>query len=118
MATNYSKLNRTLSKLSLDSPKVIAARMQMFAMPGAMLSARDRTEFTRMHLEKQAAAIESCMSLWQSGTEVCQQFWTGLMLGQFTTGPSASSVANMARTALRPYQKRASANARRLRRRR
>jgi len=50
---------------------VIAARMQMFAMPGAMLSARDRSEFTRIYLEKQAAAIESCVSLWQSTTETC-----------------------------------------------
>ena len=117
MATSYSKLTKTLSKLSVDSPKVIAARMQMFATPGALLSARDRSEFTRMHLEKQAAAVESCLSLWQSSAHVYQQFWTDLMLGQLNTGPSASSVATMAQTALRPYQKRASANARRLRRR-
>ena len=66
MATSYSKLTRTLSKLSIDAPEVIVARMQMFAMPGAMLSARDRTEFARMYLEKQAAAVESCLSLWQN----------------------------------------------------
>ena len=117
MATSYSKPTRTLSKLSIDAPEVIVARMQMFAMPGAMLSARDRTEFARMYLEKQAAAVESCLSLWQNSMQVCQRAWTDLMLGQLATGPSAASVANMTDTALRPYQKRASANARRLRRR-
>lgn len=109
--------------LSLDSARVIAERVALLSRPGAVFTARDHAEVTRMFTEKQSAAMESCMSLWSDVSRQYQKLffesWTALFTGSYQrvahaarTLPDAS--LSSTQRALKPYQRRASANARRL----
>ncbi len=118
MNKQYARLGRTLTQLAVDAPQVVALRMGAWGTPGAAGSAQGFAEAQRMVWEKQAAAMESGMAQWQAAALAYQRFWFDLMLGRFQPWPSAASVAAGTNAALRPYQKRASANARRLRARR
>lgn len=118
MPRNTARLGRTLHQLASDAPQVVALRMAAFAAPGAMASTQAWSELQRMVWEKQAAALESGMAQWQAAASATQAFWLAVMLGRVPAWPAASTVAGQARAALRPYQVRASANARRLRARR
>lgn len=120
--SNPSRLALTLTSLSLNSPQVIASRTLRFMQPGALMSASGQTEFLRMFTEKQAAAVESYFSLLMSAFTWSQQLFFGSWLswaqGQSprTNGiPSANDIARTTIAALKPYQRRAGANARRLR---
>jgi len=117
MNRQYARLARTLTSLAIDAPQVMASRMTRFSAPGAMGSAGDWSEANRMVWEKQAAAVESGARLWQDAALAYQTFWFDLMLGRWQAWPSAASMASSTQAALRPYQKRATANARRLRKR-
>ncbi len=111
------QLAQTLASLSLHSPLVIASRTLQFAQPGALLSATGQAEFFRMFAEKQAAAAESYFAMVMSAFSLSQQLlfgaWSSWARGQ-TPQWSAHAMANTANSALRPYQRRARANARRL----
>lgn len=107
--SSQSKLNKALADLSLDAPQVIIARTLQLWQFGPLSSARDQAEFTRMFAEKQAAAAESCLSLMMDAAAMSQRMFFGL-LPQVSTRAAAESMHR----ALKPYQRRASANARRL----
>lgn len=116
MASSYSKLTKTLSGLTADSPYVIAERLSRLGDASSLFSAKDQAEFSRMVMEKQAAATEAYLALLSTSTSYYQKAWTDLAAGKWgfgmvPTGPSAAKAVN---DMLRPYQKRASANARRL----
>lgn len=114
---SQARLNKTLMNLSLDAPQVIAARALKFYQPGAMMSARNQAEFTRMFTEKQAAATESYMSLMMNAATMYQQMMFGYMSmlgGGKSTAIDPSEMVRSMNDALKPYQRRASANARRL----
>ena len=70
-----------------------------------------------MFAEKQAAAAESYFAMVMSAFSLSQQLffdaWSSWARGQ-TPQWSAHAMANTANSALRPYQRRARANARRL----
>lgn len=117
MHQRYAQLARTLTRLSVDAPPVMASRIARFSAPGAWGSTGDWSEAQRMVWEKQAAAIESGARLWRDAALAYQRFWFDLMLGRWHAWPTTATMAASTQAALRPYQKRASANARRLRKR-
>ena len=92
------------------APQVIAMRTARMMAAGASPSARDRREFHRMGTEKVFAAWEAmnAMSLY-----AMQQWWTAAWL---TPWSLASTTTRMFDKGLAPVHRRASANARRLRR--
>ena len=111
------QLAQTLASLSLHSPLVIASRTLQFAQPGALLSATGQAEFFRMFAEKQAAATESYFAMLASAVTLSQQLffgaWSSWARGQAPQW-STHAMASTANNALRPFQRRARANARRL----
>lgn len=119
---SYKRLATTVQRLSIDSPKVIGARMAMLSGQGGG-TAREQAEFSRMLMEKQSAATESWLALWGDAARQYQkaglQFWSAFFSGnvagmlaanEVSAGTSMASANRM----LKPYQRRASANARRL----
>lgn len=119
-----SELAKTWVSLSLDAPQVIAARTLRFCQPGALLSAGNQAEFLRMFTEKHAAAAESCASVMMNAAMMPQrmvfEFWSAVVRGNTSTAlGSPTALMRMAThsldAAIKPYQYRASANARKLR---
>ncbi|AVP57508.1 hypothetical protein [Pulveribacter suum] len=115
--TRHTSLNRTLTGLATDAPFVIATRMSRMLDPATALSPAVQADNLRMVWEKQAAAFEACSALMAAGAAQYQQAWLGLWTGALPTGraPSAASLAGALDSALQPFQRRARANARRLR---
>ena len=114
---HQTSLNRTLASLAMDAPYVIATRVSRMLDPATALSPDSQAECLRMVWEKQAAAIEACGALMVAGAAQYEQAWLGLWMGTLPAGRTASA-ASMAKTwdsALQPFQRRARANARRLR---
>lgn len=112
--------------LSLAVPEVITHRLWRMARAGTTPSARDRAEFQRMHLEKIAAFYASwnAMFLEVARTNMRLAFtpwwsWPGASATRGMQDLVAQSqrigTAVMA-AGLAPVQRRATANARRLRR--
>ncbi|SDM58036.1 hypothetical protein SAMN05428957_108126 [Oryzisolibacter propanilivorax] len=112
-----ASLNRTLTQLAFDSPYVIATRVSRMLDPAQAFSAAGQSEFLRMFWEKQAATVESCGALMAAGAAQYQRAWLDLWTGALPAGSHASpaSVAHTLNSTLQPFQRRASANARRLR---
>jgi hypothetical protein len=117
MISAYAKLARTIYDLSVASPQVLAARTMRTYQPS---SARDQVELLRMITEKQAAAVESWVTLVTAAPIFYQRlmfdFWSSAFPGNRSNGFSSSSriALKAAQRAVKPYQRRASANARRL----
>ena len=118
--SNPSRLGLTLTRLSLDSPQVIASRTLRFMQPGVLQSAAGQSEFWRLIVEKQAAATESYFSLLMSAAALSQRMflgpWAAWARGQ-TPGTgllTANAAAKTTNDALKPFQRRARANVRRL----
>lgn len=121
--SSFLGLAKTMQMLTLDSPRVIAERVAMLSQPSALHAARDRAEVTRMFAEKQSAAMESYLSMWTDVTRQYQkflfEFWASCLTGNVnrmarSADVSAKTRLSSANRALKPYQRRASANARRL----
>ena len=123
-----SKRNRLLAKgaaLSLAAPQVVAMRTaRMLAAgvnPAVAPSSRDRRELERMGTEKMLAFWESMNAMGLEMAKAQQQFALSAMRqwwspwGPWSVGAAAAKVLEKG---LAPVQKRASANARRLRKRR
>ena len=117
MNRQYTQLARTLTRLAIDSPQVLASRVSRFSAPGAMASAGDWSDANRRVWEKQAAAVESGARLWQDAALAYQRFCFDLLLGRWQAWLTPASMAASTQAALRPYERRAAANARRLRKR-
>lgn len=118
MATRRRGLANTLTRLSVEASGVMAVRVGRLATAGAAPSARDRREFARMLVEKQAAAAESWFALWQGAALAWQQAWLDAALGRWAMPPSQAALERTLQAMLAPYGTRVSANARRLRGRR
>ncbi len=118
MSKRRSSLASTVSALAFDSPFVIARRMALLGEPAAYFPGKGQAEFTRMIFEKQMAAAEAWMAMLGNTARVCQAMWWPWVAGGAPSGmPTAGRTAQAANRVLRPYQRRASANARRLRKR-
>jgi hypothetical protein len=120
-----SKRNRLLAKgaaLSLAAPQVVAMRTARMLAAGVNPSARDRREFETMGTEKMLAFWESMNAMTLEMAKAQQQFalsamrqWWSPWVSPWSVGAAATRVLEKG---LAPVQKRASANARRLRKRR
>ena len=126
---NTPRLLSQLSSLSITTPQVIAHRVSRMASASPVLSARDRREFTGMVVEKQVAFARSVQNMRLAGAKVNQELlvaWSRAMIQPQWLKPAAGS--RLARQvnqsglsvlseALAPIERKASANARRLSRR-
>jgi hypothetical protein len=117
-----SKRNRSLVKaaeLSLTAPQVIAMRTARMLAAGVNPSARDRREFERMGTEKVLAFWESMSAMGLEVAKAQQRYalsamlqWWSPWVAPWSVGAAATKVLEKG---LAPVHKRASANARRLR---
>ena len=108
------------AELSLVAPQVIAMRTARMLAAGANPSARDRREFQRMGNEKVLAFWESMNAMGLQVAKAQQEYallamrnWSAPWITPWSMAVSASRVLEQG---LAPLHKRASANARRLRR--
>ena len=116
MWTEYFKLAETMTRLSFAAPQVVSHRMLRNYAPG---STADQAELTRMVSEKHAAAVESMTVMASAAPAMYQRFlldcWTGAFFQTNLRGPASSREALKAtQAALKPFERRATANARRL----
>lgn len=114
MTPSQTRLHRELADLAISAPFVAASRMARLATPGALFSARERAEMTRMVVEKQSAAMESFASLAASCQQHAMSFWLSAAFLQPMSLPSEQDVIATTRAALKPYRTRVKANARRM----
>lgn len=114
MTRSQTQLQRELTDLAVNAPFVAASRIARLAMPGALLSARERAELGRMVVEKQSAAMESFVSLASAYQQQAMNFWMSAAFMQPLALPSAQDVIATTRAALKPYRTRVKANARRM----
>ncbi|MFL6564423.1 MAG: polyhydroxyalkanoate granule-associated phasin [Burkholderiales bacterium] len=108
------------AELSIAAPQVAALRVARMLAAGVNPSARDRREFERMGTEKVLAFWESMNAM---GMEMAkaQQHYALLAMRQWwspwlSPWSAAASAARVLDKGLGPVHRRASANARRLRR--
>jgi hypothetical protein len=103
----WTDLALRTSEMLLASAQVIGHRTGRMATAGPSPNARDRKEFTRMGLEKVAAANESALAMGRQLTTAQMQaglkIWTDML--------------RMSSAGLKPIHSRATANAKRLGRR-
>jgi hypothetical protein len=116
------KRSRSLAKgveLSFAVPQVIAMRTARMLAAGVNPSARDRREFERMGTEKAQAFWESMNAMGLEMAKAQQRYALSAMLRWWspwvTPWSAATSAAKILEKGLGPVHKRASANARRLR---
>ena len=112
-----------VTDLAFSVPQVVAHRMARMASAGSNPSARDRDEFYLMGAEKVAAFYESWAAMQLEGYRLSQQLWLSSLQSAWMpwlAGPrpgkrQARRAANrILAQGLRPVTRRASANARRL----
>jgi len=114
---NSARLATQAFELSLAAPHVMAHRLARLAFAGPSPSARDRREFHRMGAEKLAAFCESWsamyLALWRANLNLA--LWPSQM---WSPAWGARTGLGILGRGLAPIHRRATANARRLRRRR
>ena len=126
------RLNQQAARLMTAAPQVVAHRLTRMALAGPQPNASDQREFHLMRAEKLAAFGESWqamgLQMWKSqaqlATSMMQGWGAGASgraalppLGPFAAACQAATL-DILSEGLRPVQRRASANAQRLRRRR
>lgn len=141
--TNVKTLTR-MAELAVAAPQVVAVRTARMLAAGASPGAADRAEFSRMHTEKVEAFWESMSAMALQTMRTQQQYarnatlqwwrlWTtpwwlagnrtaAQTMNALLTTPSAAqrnrAVSELVAASLGPVHKRATANARRLGRKR
>lgn len=113
---NSTRIAMQAAELAVAVPQVMAHRLARLTLAGASPSARDRNELQRMGAEKVAAFYESwhamILALFRANLSLTMspfRFWWSSGRARRTTLAALSA-------GLAPVQRRASANARRLRR--
>ena len=111
------------AELAFAAPQVVAHRLTRMALAGPQPSSRDRTEFTRMVAEKNAAFSESWLAMATQATLVNQALAMSVFRS-FMPGrkPSAAATAaqlhaaavKLAGAGLAPVHRKAVANRKRL----
>jgi hypothetical protein len=121
-----TSLARQLTELSIAAPQVAAHRLARMAASGPTPSAQDRKELTGMILEKQVAFVQSWQAMFAAGLQAQQAFasaWldaaTRAALGRPLRTAKAARKARdatlaIAASGLAPVHRKATANARRL----
>lgn len=123
---NSQRLTKQLTELVFAAPQVVMHRTSRMARAGAVLSARDRAEFSRMGSEKVVAFYQSWAGMWTAAFAVQYELASAassaaLALatdGQASVGAAVASMSNAATkvvsAGLAPVHKKAVANAKRL----
>lgn len=115
MYSAYVNLAKAATDIAFGSPYVMGVRINALMTPGASLTRRGQAENIRMVAEKQAAFYESA---WAAATQFqlgMMNVWFGLATGRLPR-MSGTTLARAAHRTIRPYQKRVTANSRRLKR--
>jgi hypothetical protein len=125
-----ARSSRHAAELAVAVPFVVAHRLARLAAAGHRPTARDRREFRRMVDEKGPAFAASWLAMWAEGWRLQQQLawsfartWWAPWLGTSARGPGADrlvrdSLMRAWGAGLAPLHRAATANARRLGRRR
>ncbi len=122
-----AELIRKALELSLAAPQVVAHRSWRMATAGYPLSARDRTEFTRMGSEKVEAYYQSWAAIWMQFYRIQMEFmveWMTLPLrlasGDYLriSRPRGDLVTSVLAAGIGPMHSKAIANQKRLSRQR
>ena len=111
--TNAATLVK-MAQLAVAAPQVVAIRTSRMLAAGANPGAADRAEFSRMHTEKVQAYWEAMFGM---ATQASLQ-WLRLWTTPFSSSAGQRAAASIVTAAVKPVHKRATANARRLGRRR
>ena len=111
------RLGRQAAELAVAAPQVIAHRLARLALAGAAPDARDRREFTRMGAEKVAAFQQSWWQMGVAALAAQQRVALAMMSGNPARVAQALARAgtDVAAQGLAPVSRRATANAKRLR---
>ena len=113
MKTRSSRrLSRQAAELAIAVPQVVAHRLTRLALAGPRPSARDRREFYTMGQEKVHAFWQSWFAMGWAMVEAMQQAWIGMLQGARV--PFIDMHHVLAR-GMAPVHRKATANARRLR---
>jgi hypothetical protein len=109
---NPARLSRQASELAIAVPQVVAHRLGRMALAGPWPNARDRREFHTMGQEKVLAFWQSWFAMGWAMVEAAQQAWIAMLQGARVPLVDVHHV--MAR-GMAPVHRKATANARRLR---
>jgi hypothetical protein len=115
------KIAKQALGLSWAAPQVVAHRVGRMAAAGARPNARDRKEFALMGAEKVAAFYESWAAMGLATLQAQQRLWAGMMLAPWSArsrSALASQTLRILGQGLAPVHRRATANAKRLGRKR
>lgn len=105
------------TRMAVAVPQVVAHRLARLALAGATPDARDRREFTRMGAEKVAAFQQSWWQMGVAALAAQQRVALAMMSGNPARVAQALARAgtDVAAQGLAPVSRRATANAKRLR---
>jgi len=131
---NAQKVLAQITSLSVAAPQVIAHRLGRMATSGPMPSAEDQREFVGMVVEKPMAFAEGWQAMLAAGARAQHEWWTSWSRALMTPGAASPAQAvqllhdashdglhaglDMLSRGLGPIERKASANARRLARKR
>jgi hypothetical protein len=116
---NLASVAASTTRLALAVPEVVSHRMMRAALAGSTLSARDRKEFSLMGAEKVTAFYESWGAMMlESSMALARLWWSpqSWMSPRRLSSHYQDMALSMLGKGLVPIQRRASANAARLRR--
>ena len=105
------------TRMAVAVPQVVAHRLTRLALAGAAPNARDRREFTRMGAEKVAAFQQSWWNMGVAALAAQQRAALAMLSGNpaRVARALASASTDVAARGLAPVSRRATANAKRLR---
>ena len=117
----WSTFARNNAAMLWSAGEVIGRRTTRMARHGVAPNANDRREMQRMVSEKQSAMAESSMAAWAQWMRSSQAMWTEALLPRSAARRSSSAATSIvdaqlkiAHAALKPLQKRVTANRKRL----
>lgn len=112
-----ARIARDATRMAVAVPQVVAHRLTRLALAGAAPNARDRREFTRMGAEKVAAFQQSWWNMGVAALAAQQRAALAMLSGNpaRVARALASAGTDVAARGLAPVSRRATANAKRLR---
>jgi hypothetical protein len=124
-ASSAARLGRQWASLSVATPQVVAQRLARMAAAGVQPNARERAEMQRMTTEKFVAVAASWQAMTLQALRVQQRLIFSWLTPRRTLALAPTAAARLQTAALgvlsaglAPVQRAATANARRLARRR
>jgi hypothetical protein len=106
------KTKAALNDIGLFAPLVIAQRMSRMMLPGALRTAADTAEDSRMVEEKTKATFDGIAAMQSEMTSQMMTAWWGMALGKMPNMKKAAD--DIASAGLKPARSTVKANAKRL----